>query len=354
MPYSKTSSHTLLKLLLPYALILFLVALALGTILIPYAYHMTLERKKEALSELTSLAWHTLNYYHTLQENGNLTKNEAMTQAKAYIRTMRYGSDDKQYFWIIDTKGVPIVHPYRPDLEGTPLSAMRDQDGFFFIREFIQTAQRDGTGFVEYKWQWNDNPEIIKKKISCVKQFKPWGWIIGTGMYYDDATADISSFTVVIAGVLTVIVIFVSVLSYYLFKSVIHTEKEKRRAYEKLREQESKIRMLVEAIPDMLLRIRSDGMVLDYKEPLNFKPFIDPADILDKTINEAWPPLLARKILGALEKTFSDGKPHTIRFICEDFENPSDMKVEASFVVSGENEALASFRDITKRKKKLK
>lgn len=328
--------------------------MALGAILIPYAYHMTLERKKEALSELTSLAWHTLNYYHKLQKNGKLTKAQAMAQAKTYIRSMRYGCDDKQYFWIIDMSGVTIVHPYRPDLEGAPLSATRDADGRFFIREFIETARHTDTGFVEYKWQWNDNPKIIKRKISCVKQFKPWEWIIGTGMYYDDVKNAISGFTLVIAVVVGVIIIFVGVLSFYLFRSVIFAEKEKKRAYDKLRKQESKIRMLVEAIPDMLLRIKLDGMVLDYKEPLNFAPFIDPVDILDRTIDKAWPAAVAKKIRLAMKKAFNDGKPHTIRFSCDDFENPSSMRVEASFAVSGDNEVLATFRDITKRKKSAK
>jgi hypothetical protein len=112
--------------------------------------------------------------------------------------------------------------------------------------------------------------------------------------------------------------------------------------------------MLVEAIPDMLLRVRRDGMVLDYKEPLGFAPFIDPSDILDKTIDEAWPAAVAKKLLSAMEKAFNDGKPHTVRFTCEDFENSSSMKIEASFVVSDDNEALATFRDISKRKKKTK
>ena len=351
MPYSKPSTNTLVKLLLPYALILILVSVALATILIPYAYHMTLERKKEALSELTSLAWHTLNYYHKLEESGKLTRAQAMERAKTYVRSMRYGSDDKQYFWIIDTSGLTIVHPYRSDLEGKPLSSARDNNGLYFVREFIETATHQGTGFVEYKWQWNESRNVLKRKLSCVKIFKPWHWIIGTGMYYDDVRSDISGFTVLLFVVLSVIVVFVGLLSYYLFKSILYAERDRKAAYEKLRKQESKIRMLVEAIPDMLLRINADGMVLDYKEPLNFEPFIDPSDILDKTIAEAWPASIAKKIISAMNKTFKDRKPHTIRFSCEDFNSPSSMKIEASFVVSDEGEVLASFRNISKRKK---
>ena len=352
MPYSKPLSNTLLKLLLPYILILLLVAVGVGAILIPYAYHITLERKKTALSELTSLAWHTLYHYNKLHENGTLTKAQAMRQATSFVRSLRYGKDDKQYFWIIDTNGVTIVHPYRPDLEGAPISATRDEEGRFFIREFIEVAHLKEFGFVKYKWQLNENPKIIKEKISCVRAFKPWGWIIGTGAYLDDVETTISDFSIISAIVIGVIILLVATLSYYLFRSIICSENERSVAYDKLTTQEAKIRMLVEAIPDMLLRISSDGTVLDYKEPLNFAPFIDPVDILDKTIEEAWPAPLAKKMRRAMEKAFNDGKPHVIRFDCDDFDSVSEMRIEASFVVSDEKEILATFRDITKRKKR--
>ena len=352
MSYSKPSSNTLLKLLLPYILILFLVIVAVGAILIPYAYQMTLNSQKETLRELTSLSCHALEYYHKQQLNKKLTKEQAMKEAKSFIRSIRYGHDDKHYFWIIDSRGITIVHPYRPDLEGKPLSAFNENSGKMFIKEFVDTAQHEDFGFVEYKWQLNENPNIIKKKISCLKTFKPWDWIIGTGTYLDDVGTVTSAFSAILVLVVAVIIFFVAILSYYLFRSIITTEKDKHFAYEKLADQEAKIRMLVEAIPDMLLRISRDGTVLDYKEPLTFSTFIDPADILDKTLEEAWPASLAKKMLKAMEKAFADGKPHIIRFDCDDFELASEMKIEASFAVSDDNEILATFRDITKRKKK--
>jgi hypothetical protein len=73
---------------------------------------------------------------------------------------------------------------------------------------------------------------------------------------------------------------------------------------------------------------------------------------LDKTIEDAWPPQLAKKMLRAMEKTFADGKPHIIRFDCDDFDSAPEMRIEASFAISDDNEILATFRDITKRKKK--
>jgi signal transduction histidine kinase len=39
---------------------------------------------------------------------------------------------------------------------------------------------------VDYKWQWKDDPGRIVPKISYVKGFSPWGWIVGTGIYIED------------------------------------------------------------------------------------------------------------------------------------------------------------------------
>jgi signal transduction histidine kinase len=40
-----------------------------------------------------------------------------------------------------------------------------------------------------------DDSTLIVPKLSFVKKFAPWGWIIGTGIYLDDVQAEISSLT---------------------------------------------------------------------------------------------------------------------------------------------------------------
>ena len=49
--------------------------------------------------------------------------------------------------------------------------------------------RRQGEGYVEYVWQWKDDPQRLEPKESYVKGFAPWGWVIGTGIYIDDVKA---------------------------------------------------------------------------------------------------------------------------------------------------------------------
>ncbi len=100
------------------------------------------------------------------------------------IDKMRWGIDGKGYFWIQDTEGKMVHHPIKPSLNGTGIFGIKDPDGKALFKEFDIVAKRDGAGFVDYKWPKPgfDEPQ---DKISYVKLYKPWGWIIGGGVYLE-------------------------------------------------------------------------------------------------------------------------------------------------------------------------
>ena len=100
------------------------------------------------------------------------------------IDKMRWGKDGTGYFWIQNTDGEMIHHPIKPALNGKPLLDMKDPDGKRLFKEMDEVAERDGAGFVDYKWP-KPGFEKPQDKISYVKLFKPWNWIIGTGVYLE-------------------------------------------------------------------------------------------------------------------------------------------------------------------------
>ncbi|MCP4746502.1 MAG: HAMP domain-containing protein, partial [Desulfobacteraceae bacterium] len=70
-------------------------------------------------------------------------------------------------------------------LNGKNMSDFKDPEGKYIFREFLKVCQNNGEGFVDYMWPKPgfDNPVA---KLSYVKLFKEWGWIVGTGIYLDD------------------------------------------------------------------------------------------------------------------------------------------------------------------------
>jgi methyl-accepting chemotaxis protein len=122
---------------------------------------------------------------------------------------MRYGNDKKDYIWINDFEPKIIMHPIRKDLEGKNVSDFKDSNGLFIYQEIIKIVKKNGDGYVDYQWPSKTDKEKIVEKISYVKSFEPFGWILGTGIYIEDVKEQVYTLIYVIL----VIFIFTVALS---------------------------------------------------------------------------------------------------------------------------------------------
>src|SRR4030095_5349919 len=80
------------------------------------------------------------------------------------------------------------MHPIKPELDGKDLSEMKDPSGNRLFIGFVDVVKSQGAGFYSYLWPKPGFEQPVSK-ISYVKGFAPWGWIIGTGIYLDDVDA---------------------------------------------------------------------------------------------------------------------------------------------------------------------
>jgi diguanylate cyclase (GGDEF)-like protein/PAS domain S-box-containing protein len=142
-----------------------------------------MEDRTAKTRQLVESAYGVLLHYHTLQQHGELSELQAQRAAIETIRTMRY--DGREYFWINDMQPRMVMHPMRPELEGHDLSNFRDASDTRLFVEFVDIVRKDGAGFVEYPWPKPGFSRPVPK-ISYVKGFAPWGWVIGSGIYIDD------------------------------------------------------------------------------------------------------------------------------------------------------------------------
>ncbi len=68
-------------------------------------------------------------------------------------------------------------------------SSVRDPSGKTIFVAFVEAANKaPGGAFVQYLWP-KPGQEKPAAKLSYVKRFPPWGWIIGTGIYIGDVNA---------------------------------------------------------------------------------------------------------------------------------------------------------------------
>jgi methyl-accepting chemotaxis protein len=126
-----------------------------------------------------------LRHFHKLEGQG-LDREQAQQRASAVIRELRYDRGD--YFWIEDLDTRMVMHP-NANLEGKRMAGTRDPDGKALFDEMVTVANRDGSGLVHYRWP-KPGSDVPLEKVSYVELFKPWGWIVGSGIYIDDVQVE--------------------------------------------------------------------------------------------------------------------------------------------------------------------
>ena len=118
--------------------------------------------------------------------SGGLTEAEARKQAAAEIGKIRYSGNE--YLWINDMSPKMVMHPIKPELNDKDLSGNKDPNGLKLFVAFVDTVKSQGSGFVDYLWP-KPGAKDPEPKRSYVAGFKPWGWVIGSGVYIDDVSA---------------------------------------------------------------------------------------------------------------------------------------------------------------------
>jgi methyl-accepting chemotaxis protein len=156
-------------------------------------------------------------YFVKQAQTNAVPLNEAQLRAKEAVRNMRY--EQNEYFWLNDLKPQMIMHPLKPELDGTDLSDNKDPNGKKIFVEMAEVCRRAGAGFVDYYWPKPGNTKPVPK-ISYVKLIPEWGWIVGSGIYVGNVEAEINGVTYTVIGVASMIAIIGLLLSYLMARSI--------------------------------------------------------------------------------------------------------------------------------------
>ncbi|OEE90570.1 chemotaxis protein [Enterovibrio norvegicus FF-162] len=204
--------------------VFFLVAITLSAMLLPIYlfatqnYNNLMVFKKDETKVLVDSAHSLVKHHYQRFIDGELSEAQAKKLALNAVASLRY--DQNNYFWINDSHPTMILHPIKPKLNGQDLTTFEDKAGKRLFVEMAQVATQSGGGFVDYYWSkpGSDNPV---EKASYVKLFKPWGWVLGTGIYVDDvATAFTKELTFLLINVFGILVI-VLLISAVIGQSIV-------------------------------------------------------------------------------------------------------------------------------------
>jgi len=99
------------------------------------------------------------------------------------IGKIRFGKEG--YVFVVSYDGVTLMNGAQPELIGKNIWEMADPNGVKVIQEERKAAEKAEGDFIEYLWEKPSLNEI-RPKISFVKGFPQWQWMIGAGVYTDD------------------------------------------------------------------------------------------------------------------------------------------------------------------------
>ncbi|HBG07809.1 MAG: chemotaxis protein [Geobacteraceae bacterium GWC2_58_44] len=179
--------------------------------LLPDLERKMLAEREATLKSVVDLPIGLIAEYEERARKGEFTLQEAQTRAKDRIRLMRYA--EKEYFWINDLQAKMVMHPIKPELDGKDQSTMMDPNGKAVFVEFVNTAKASGEGLVEYLWPKPGTTAAVRK-LSYVKLYQPWGWVVGSGLYVDDMHKEMAALRWKIAAATLVIIGAVLLLAY--------------------------------------------------------------------------------------------------------------------------------------------
>ncbi|MFC1233815.1 DUF294 nucleotidyltransferase-like domain-containing protein [Vibrio sp. F74] len=253
-----------LRIVLPTVAAIVLFVTSIIYVIVPLVEDSMLSQKRQMLKELTSTAVSIVDSYVALEQRGLLEKEDAQSQAATDIKAMRYGSENKDYFFITDMQPKMVMHPYRKELKGQDLTHYTDSEnttGFPVFVEIAKMVSAQQHGFIEYQWQWKDDPSITSPKMTYVEGVEEWGWIIGTGVYFEDVQQGIDFLESTLYRVFFVITIGLIVIMGYVITQSKVIENRKKRAEKALHEAKNRYRALVESSNEGYI-LTADGKVI--------------------------------------------------------------------------------------------
>lgn len=180
--------------------------------LIPLMEQKLMEEKRNATKDVLDIAYTLVAAYANRIDTGELTIQTAQQRALSVIKQLRYRDND--YFWINDLEPKMLMHPNFPELNGKNLSNDQDPAGKHLFVEMVNICREEGGGFVNYQWPKPGTTQPVPK-LSYVKLFKPWGWIVGSGIYIDDIQVEITRMRWNIIAATMICVFIVLIFTYF-------------------------------------------------------------------------------------------------------------------------------------------
>ncbi|MCF4128291.1 methyl-accepting chemotaxis protein [Methylobacterium sp. SyP6R] len=137
--------------------------------------------------DLVDAAHSLLVHFESEERAGRMTRDSAQKTAAAAIGALRYGNGE--FFWINDMQSRLVAHA-DAKLVGRDVSGLAEPSGRKFFAAMMRKVEADGAAFETYTWT-RPGSDVPVEKVSYARSFRPWGWVVGSGIYADDTAVQV-------------------------------------------------------------------------------------------------------------------------------------------------------------------
>ncbi|HQN18048.1 MAG TPA: cache domain-containing protein [Syntrophobacteraceae bacterium] len=74
-----------------------------------------------------------------------------------------------RYLFVLNPRGTMLAHGVNEAFVGEEFIDIEDCDGKPFIRELLDIANNEGSGWIEYKWYDPETRKVLPKMVYCEK-----------------------------------------------------------------------------------------------------------------------------------------------------------------------------------------
>lgn len=180
----------------------------------------TYDMRETHLRDVVDTSTSLLSDLNARVEAGELDLDTAQAEATKLLNALSY--DNGNYMFAFNYDLTVTAHGGNTALVDTDQTDNKDPNGVFVFRTLLDAARATGGGiaFYSFKRAASSGSEGIYPKMSYVRDFEPWDWVVGTGTYVEDIEAEITEIRNMSIAVVLFGVLIVGLVSWYIAASV--------------------------------------------------------------------------------------------------------------------------------------
>ena len=184
-------------------------------IVLPRLEASYLADRKSSLEQAVDMANGVLTDLQKQVVTGEKPLPAARQEALRIIGAMRYRGNG--YLWVNDLTPTVLLSPGAPHMVGTNVANYRDPKGKPIFAEFVRICRERRAGYVSYYYTKGGTANPAPK-LSYVRLFEPWGWVVGSGIILDDIARKMANLRALVMGTAGLIIVINTGFIYLTFR----------------------------------------------------------------------------------------------------------------------------------------